>query len=97
LRENCFNPDFETLYQQDVDAQALSAISADHFPTISELMPPGAPIVLSVDTGMTDGQKSAFSVVQVWRVGTDRYYLIDQFREQCEFSHLIEALRTQNV
>ena len=93
LRENCFNPDFETLYQQDVDAQALSAISADHFPTISELMPPGAPIVLSVDTGMTDGQKSAFSVVQVWRVGTDRYYLIDQFREQCEFSHLIEALR----
>jgi predicted phage terminase large subunit-like protein len=32
-------------------------------------------------------------VIQAWRVGADRYYLIDQFREQCEFSDLIEALR----
>jgi predicted phage terminase large subunit-like protein len=32
-------------------------------------------------------------VIQAWRVGADRYYLIDQFREQCEFSDLIETLR----
>ena len=93
LREDCFNPDFELLYQQDVDSQALPAISAEHFPTISELMPPGTPIAFSVDAGMAGGRKSAFSVIQVWRVGTDLYYLIDQFREQCEFSDLIEALR----
>jgi predicted phage terminase large subunit-like protein len=81
------------LYQQDVDAQALPATTADHFPMISEAMPPGAPIVLSVDAGMTDGKKSAFSVIQAWRVGTDRHHLIDQFRQRCDFSDLMDALR----
>jgi len=92
LRENSFRPDFEMLHQQDADFQALPAIRSSHFPTISELMPPSAPIVLSVDPGVASGRKSAFSVIQAWRVGADRYYLIDQFREQCEFSDLIETL-----
>ena len=48
--------------------QALPAFSADDFPTIAELMPPSAPVVLSVDAGMTKGNKSAFSVVQAWRL-----------------------------
>ena len=93
LRASLFNPGFEMLYQQDCDLQTLPAIRASHFPTITELMPPSAPIVLSVDPGVASGLRSAFSVIQTWRVGTDRYYLIDQFREQCEFSDLIEALR----
>jgi predicted phage terminase large subunit-like protein len=93
LRESSFSPDFEMLYQQDCDLQTLPAIRASHFPTITELMPPSAPIVLSVDPGVASGRRSAFSVIQAWRVGADRYYLIDQFREQCEFSDLIEALR----
>jgi predicted phage terminase large subunit-like protein len=93
LRENSFRPDFEMLHQQDADFQALPAIRSSHFPTISELMPSSAPIVLSVDPGVASGRKSAFSVIQAWRVGADRYYLIDQFREQCEFSDLIETLR----
>ncbi len=93
LREDCFNPDFEMLYQQDVDSQALPAISAEHFPTISELMPPGTPIAFSVDAGMAGGRKSAVRVIQAWRVGADRYYLIDQFREQCEYSDQLDELR----
>jgi predicted phage terminase large subunit-like protein len=93
LRASSFSPDFEMLYQQDCDLQTLPAIRASHFPTITELMPPSAPIVLSVDPGVASRRGSAFSVIQAWRVGADRYYLIDQFREQCEFSDLIEALR----
>ena len=93
LRASSFSPDFEMLYQQDCDLQALPAIRASHFPTITELMPPSAPIVLSVDPGVASRRGSAFSVIQAWRVGADRYYLIDQFREQCEFSDLVEALR----
>jgi predicted phage terminase large subunit-like protein len=93
LRESSFRPDFEMLYQQDCDVQSLPAIRSSHFPTISELMPPSAPIVLSVDPGVASGRKSAFSVIQAWRVGANRYYLIDQFREQCEFSDLIDTLR----
>jgi predicted phage terminase large subunit-like protein len=93
LRANCFNPDFDMLYQQDCDAQALPAISAEHFPTIAELPPPSAPVVLSVDAGMTKGHKSAFSVIQAWRVMPDRFYLIDLFREQCDYVTLREVVR----
>ena len=72
LRDNCFNPDFNMLYQQDFDCQALPALSADHFPDITELPPPYAPVALSVDAGMTKGRKSAFSVIQAWRVMSDQ-------------------------
>jgi predicted phage terminase large subunit-like protein len=92
LREGCFSPDFEMLYQQDCDFQALPAISAEHFPTIKEAMPPGAPVVLSVDPGVGSGQKNAFSVIQAWRVGADRYHLIDQFREQSDFADLLDKV-----
>jgi predicted phage terminase large subunit-like protein len=93
LREDCFNPDFEMLYQQDCDLQALPAISAEHFPTISELMPPSAPVVLSVDAGLTKRATSAFSVIEAWRLSADRYYLIDLFREQCDYSELRHEVR----
>ena len=93
LRVSSFRPDFEMLYQQDCDLQALPAISAEHFPTISELMPPSAPIVLSVDAGVTKRATSAFSVIEAWRLGADRYYLIDLFREQCDYSELRREVR----
>ncbi len=93
LRLNTLNPSFDMLFQQDCDAQALPAFRADHFPTITELMPPSAPIVLSVDAGLTQGRKNAFSVVQAWRVGVKRCYLLDQFRDQCDYSELRDAVR----
>jgi predicted phage terminase large subunit-like protein len=92
-RLNCLNPSFDMLYQQDTDSRALPAISGDHFPNITELPPKSAPVVLSVDAGMTKGRKSAFSVIQAWRVMSDRYHLIDQFREQCDYATLRHALR----
>jgi predicted phage terminase large subunit-like protein len=93
LLADSFSPSFDMLYQQDCDAQALPALSTDHFPDITELPPRSAPVVLSVDAGMTKGRNSAFSVIQAWRVTSDRYHLIDQFREQCEYSKLRDALR----
>jgi predicted phage terminase large subunit-like protein len=93
LREGCFNPHFEMLYQQDHDGATLPPIRADHFRTITKPMPHPAPIVLSVDAGVTKRWNSAFSVIQAWRVGANRYYLIDQFREQCEYSYLLDAIR----
>ena len=69
LRESSFNPDFEMLYQQDFDSQALPAIRADHFRTFTEPMPPCGPVVLSVDAGMTNRRRSAYSVIQAWCLG----------------------------
>jgi predicted phage terminase large subunit-like protein len=93
LRASSFRPDFEMLYQQDCDLQALPAISVEHFPSITELMPPYAPIVLSVDAGVTKRATSAFSVIEAWRLNADRYYLIDLFREQCDYSDLRREVR----
>ena len=93
LRESSFNPDFEMLYQQDIDSQALPAIRADHFGTFFGPMPSCGPIVLSVDAGMTKGPRSAYSVIQVWSLAGDAYYLVDQFREQTGFAELRDNLR----
>ena len=93
LRASSFRPDFEMLYQQDYDLQALPAISAEHFPSISELMSPYTPVVLSVDAGVTKRATSAFSVIEAWRLSADRYYLIDLFREQCDYSDLRREVR----
>lgn len=93
LRQSSFSPDFDMLYQQDDNGAALPAIRPDHFPSIAEPLPPDSRIVLSVDAGVGNRQKNAFSVIQAWRVSADRYYLIDQFREQCDYSMLRDALR----
>jgi predicted phage terminase large subunit-like protein len=93
LRESSFSPDFEMLYQQDCDSLALPAIKADHFGTFPGPTPPLGPVVLSVDAGMTNRRTSAFSVIQAWCLADDRYYLIDQFREQTDFVDLRDNLR----
>jgi predicted phage terminase large subunit-like protein len=86
LRTAAFNPDFGMLYQQDLASQDLPTITAAHFPTFFE--PPAGPTVLSIDPGLSDRRTSAHSVVQAWRLTSDRYFLLDQFREQVDFADL---------
>ena len=93
LRATCFNPDFEMLYQQDCDFQALPAIKRDHFVIIKRLPANLGPFVLSVDAGMSTGKRSAFSVIQAWRAMENSYLLLDQFREQCDFADLRDMIR----
>jgi predicted phage terminase large subunit-like protein len=93
LRKNCFNPSFEMLYQQDVDAQALPAITADHFGSFTESTPRYGPIVLSVDPGISNRKRSAYSVVQVWQLANSSFYLLHQFRDQIDFVALRDVLR----
>jgi predicted phage terminase large subunit-like protein len=93
MRASLCNPDFEMLYQQDCDSQALPAITAAHFPAFTEPMPAAGPIVLSVDPGITNRQRSAYSVIQAWCLPGDQYYLLDEFREQCDFTDLRHNLR----
>ena len=42
---------------------------------------------------MTNRRSSAFSVIQAWCLADDRYYLIDQFREQTVYVDLRDNLR----
>jgi predicted phage terminase large subunit-like protein len=93
LRENCFNPGFEMLYQQDVDAIALPAIRPNHFGSFTPSTLPYGPIVLSVDPGIANRRRSAYSVIQVWQLARGDYYLLYQFREQIDFVELRDTLR----
>jgi predicted phage terminase large subunit-like protein len=93
LREKCFNPGFEMLYQQDVDAIALPAIRPDHFGSFTPSTLPCGPIVLSVDPGITNRKRSAYSVIQVWKLASSNYYLLGQFRQQTKYADLRENLR----
>lgn len=93
LRENLFNPDFGMLYQQDVESQGLPAFTPDHFPSFSDtsLMP--GPVVLSVDAAMSSRPRSAYSVIQAWRLAGGCFFLVDQFREQTDFTSLRDEVR----
>ncbi len=93
LRRKSFNPGFEMLYQQDVDFQALPAIRPEHFSTFTHPAASFGPVVLSVDAGMRDGGRNAFSVVQAWSLIHERFYLLDQFRQQCDYRDLRDNVR----
>ena len=88
LKANTHNPEFEMLYQQDADNRALSPITAHCFPTFTA--PPSRDFahIMSIDAGMTRGPRNSFSTIQIWcPVGND-HYLVDQWREQCDFDEL---------
>jgi predicted phage terminase large subunit-like protein len=93
LRNNCFNPDFDMLFQQDCEAAALPSFRPEHFPRFRHLPPSNSPVVLSVNPGARSNPNSAFSVIQAWRIEGQHYYLVDQFREQCDYSTLRKMLR----
>jgi predicted phage terminase large subunit-like protein len=93
LRESSLDPPFGMLYQQDVESQGLPAFTRDDFPTFSAttLMP--GPVVLSVDAAMSSRPRSAYSVIQVWCLAGGCYFLLDQFREQIDFTGLRDEVR----
>jgi predicted phage terminase large subunit-like protein len=93
LRANSYNPSFGLLYQQDIDSRGLPTITGDHFPSFAEPLPFAGPTVLSIDPGISNRRTSAYSVIQVWRLTPDRYFLLDQFREQIDFAGLRDQVR----
>ena len=84
---------FDMLYQQDCDGQARLPITAKHFPTFAPDTIAHLPRVLSIDPGATDGDDASFSVIQVWAFDARNYYLLDQYRAQCEFEDLMRKAR----
>jgi len=92
-RNNSVNPDFETLYQQNPDGEAVWNIRKTHFRTFDPRNTPDQPIVVSIDPGQVGGPRNSRSVIQAWtRIG-DTHFLVDQWREQANFSKLLRACR----
>jgi predicted phage terminase large subunit-like protein len=88
LKANTHNPDFEMLYQQDADGCAVPPITEDCFRSFA--MPPSRELacVMSVDAGMTPGSRNSFSAIQIWCPVGSNQFLVDQWREQCDFAEL---------
>jgi predicted phage terminase large subunit-like protein len=87
------NPDFDMLYQQDCDGQARPPINADDFPTFVPGNHADLHCVISIDAGNTKGDDASFSVIQAWAFDEKNLYLLNQFREQCEFDELKRMTR----
>jgi predicted phage terminase large subunit-like protein len=88
LKAQAHNPDFDMLYQQNADDRALPPITENCFRTFT--MPPNGDRarVMSVDASMSPGLRNSFSVIEVWCPAGDDHYLLDQWREQCDFREL---------
>ena len=91
LKETQFN--FDWLYMQDCDGQALPSIKARHFPIVASETYANLPCVISVDPGSSDGKHASFSVVHVWAFNRENFYLIDSYRAQCKFRNLKDKIR----
>ena len=90
LRRKLVNPSFELLYQQDVEGQSLPALTAEHFPSYDGEDIANLPRFISIDPGTDEGDGRSFSVIQLWASDGATYYLLDQIRERCDFSDLMQ-------
>ena len=92
LRRKLVNPPFELLYQQDVEAQSLPALTAEHFPSFDEDAVRNLPHFISVDPGTDDGAERSYSVVQVWASNGHDQFLVEQVRKRCDFDALLKQV-----
>jgi len=87
------NSSYPTLYQQCAGSKSEIIAPAD-FPTFSvQELPQRTGIVLSVDANQCKGAKNSFSVIQVWMASDKHFFLLDQWREQCNYDELWTAFR----
>jgi predicted phage terminase large subunit-like protein len=88
LKRTQLAPPFGLFHQQDLDPRASFVPCAEHFATFEQREAPIAPVVLSIDPGQTGGSNASRSVIQAWKFGGGRYYVIDQFCDHCDFIQL---------
>ena len=93
LRRELVNPSFELQYQQDTEAHALPAVIADHFVRFNPTEVASLPHFMSVDPGMSTAHNRSFSVLQLWASDGENFFLVEQFRERCDFFDLAQAIR----
>ncbi len=79
---------YHTLYQQCVDLDE-QRIKPEHFAKFSAYeVPNRIAVVLSVDASLCSGPRNSFSVIQAWWCSGEYYYLLDQWRSQCDYDEL---------
>jgi phage terminase large subunit-like protein len=84
---------FQTLYQQCVGLEE-HRLRPEHFGRfVPYEVPARAAVVLSVDASLCSGPRNSFSVIQAWSHFDGVYYLLNQWRRQCDYEDLWEAYK----
>ena len=82
-------PSLRTFLQQGCGSQATLKPRANHFQTFAPYESPLGPVVLSIDPGHGGGANASRSVIQASILSAKRFYLIDQFCDQCDLKGFV--------
>ena len=83
---------FEYLYQQGEGEETTQRVRSEDFHWFRGTAVPSTLLrIVSVDPGHKRTPAGSPSVIQVWVLGDDRFYLIDQWRERAGFSDFRSA------
>lgn len=93
LRKKQVNPPYELLYMQGVEESVLRSIKAEHFQRFEKGAVANLPHFLSIDTAAKDADDSSFNVLQAWATDGTNFFLVDEFRERCDFARLVSVAR----
>ena len=95
LKAQAHNPNFEMLYQQNAEDRALPPITEACFRPFTTPPSGDHALVMSIDPGMAPGLRNSFSVIQIWCPVGDNHYLLEQWREQCDYKEFERQVRGQ--
>lgn len=84
---------FATLYQQCVGSTIAVIVPEDFGRFSVQDLPQRMGIVLSVDTSQCKGIRNSWSVIQAWYRSGDHFFLLDEWRDQCNYPELWLAFR----
>jgi len=87
----CDNYGNKSLVTTNTDPLNLPAIRESDFPAPFPDWRPG-PIVISAHLGKPKKRQPGVSVIQAWRLGSERYVLLEQFRGSAESEELEDIL-----
>ena len=93
LRRKLVNPPFQMLYQQNVEADRRTPLTADHFPSFDLDYARDLFFAISVDPGVDEGDKRSYSVVQVWATDGRNYLLVREKRKRCDYHDLAKMTK----
>jgi len=91
IKRLCGQVNFEFLYQQGEGAETRDRVQAEDFRPFRGEVPAALPRIVSVDPGHKKTESGSPSVIQVWALDRDRFYLLDQWRERASCSDFRSA------
>jgi phage terminase large subunit-like protein len=90
LKNSIVNPDFDVLYQQCRELDAIR-IGANAFGSFI-VSPSDAPALICVDPGHRPGPGHSFTVMQAWSWTGNEIFWLDQWRRQADVDTVTRAL-----